>query len=64
MATERVGPAGFNTRQIEGLMEHFEPVRFFQLRNGLQEFLFRYAGAGEADSNQMTLSEINAPKAG
>ncbi len=60
---ERVGPAGFNTRQIEGLMEDFEPVRFFQLRNGLQEFLFRYAGE-EDDTSQMTLSELNGPQVG
>ncbi len=41
---ERIAPAGFNTRQVEGAMEDFEPVSFFQLRNGLQEFLFRYTG--------------------
>ncbi len=60
-AGERTGPAGFNTRQIEGLMQGFEPVRFFQLRNGLQEFLFRYTGDEEPDPNQMTLAEIARP---
>ncbi len=41
---ERLEPAGLRTRQVEGLMEDFSPLRFFQLRNGLQEFLFRYEG--------------------
>ncbi len=59
---ERIAPVGFNTRQVEGLMEAFEPVRFFQLRNGLQEFLFRYAGEEEPDPNQMTLADVGRPK--
>ncbi len=54
---ERIAPVGFNTRQVEGMMQGFEPVRFIQLRNGLQEFLFRYAGE-EENSKQMTLSEL------
>ena len=54
---ERVAPRGFMTRQVEGMMEGFEPVRFIQLRNGLQEFLFRYTGQSE-DSKQMTLASL------
>ncbi len=62
---ERVAPAGFKTRQIEGMMQGFEPVRFFQLRNGLQEFLFLYAGGEEEEvSNQMTLADLASPSAG
>ena len=57
---ERVAPVGFNTRQVESVMEGFEPVRFIQLRNGLQEFLFRYAG-GDENSKQLTLSELTGP---
>jgi len=45
---ERTMPGDFKTRQIEGLMTGFEPLRFFQLRNGLQEFLFRYQVPEEA----------------
>ena len=46
----------------EGMMQGFEPVRFFQLRNGLQEFLFRYAG-DEENSKQMTLAELTGNRA-
>ncbi len=59
---ERIAPTGFNTRQVEGVMQGFEPVRFIQLRNGLQEFLFRYAGE-EEDSKQMTLADVAGSKA-
>ena len=38
----RLPAPGFTVREVEKLMTGFEPVRFFQLRNGLQEFLFRY----------------------
>ncbi len=38
----RTEPGGLKTRQVESLMVGFEPLRCFQLRNGLQEFLFRY----------------------
>lgn len=45
---ERRGPpARFTPRQLERLMEGFRPVRSFQLRNGLQEFLFRFEGVAE-----------------
>lgn len=45
VASERRGPAPrFTPRQVERLMEGFCPVRFFQLRSGLQEFLFQYEG--------------------
>lgn len=42
---DRTEPGGLTTRLVEGLMQGFEPLRCFQLRNGLQEFLFRYRGA-------------------
>ncbi len=46
--TERRGPAPrFTPRGIEQLMKGYRPVRFFQLRNGLQEFLFSYEGTAE-----------------
>ena len=44
-SAERVASPQLRTRDVEQAMEGFAPVRFFQLRNGLQEFLFRYAGA-------------------
>ncbi|HEX9734946.1 MAG TPA: methyltransferase domain-containing protein [Thermoanaerobaculia bacterium] len=48
VANERRDPAPRLTpRQVERLMERFCPVRSFQLRNGLQEFLFRYEGTAE-----------------
>ena len=56
---DRADPAGFNTRQIESVMEGFEPVRFYQLRNGFQEFLFRFAGDVES-SNQLTLADLDS----
>ena len=43
-AGDRMEPGGLTTRQVESLMAGFEPVRCFQLRNGLQEFLFRFRG--------------------
>jgi len=52
---ERRGPAPrFTPRRVERLMEGFSPVRSFQLRNGLQEFLFRFEGVAEpaADEKQ------------
>lgn len=45
---ERMEPGGLTTRSVEGLMKGFEPLRCFQLRNGLQEFLFRYQGGDES----------------
>ncbi|MCP4660850.1 MAG: class I SAM-dependent methyltransferase [bacterium] len=34
----------FTPGEVEGLMCGFRPLRLFQLRNGLQEFLFSYEG--------------------
>ena len=59
---ERSQHGDFKTRQIEGLMESFEPLRFFQLRNGLQEFLFRYRG-GEEPAEELSKSEAADPAA-
>ena len=61
---ERTEPGGITTRQIEGVMVNFEPVRFFQLRHGIQEFLFRYRGVDEplegdaADPGSVEVPEI------
>lgn len=35
------------TREVERRMGLFKPLRLFQLRNGLQEFLFRYEPKGK-----------------
>ena len=43
-STERVASPQLRTRDVEQIMAAFTPLRLFQLRNGLQEFLFRYAG--------------------
>jgi len=45
------------TREVEHRMSLFKPIRLFQLRNGMQEFLFRYQtevveGAGPADEHK------------
>ena len=55
---ERMAPGGLNTRQVEGIMQGFQPIRCFQLRNGLQEFLFLYPGAEEETSSQLTLAGL------
>jgi hypothetical protein len=39
---ERASGVQLTTREVERRMALFEPLRLFQLRNGLQEFLFRY----------------------
>lgn len=44
----RMEPGGLTTREVESLMADFQPIRCFQLRNGLQEFLFRYRGEADA----------------
>ncbi len=46
VAGERLFPAPrFTVRGIEQLMHDFEPLGLFQLRNGVQEFLFQFRGA-------------------
>lgn len=45
---ERVASPQLRTRDVEQIMAGFSPVRLFQLRNGLQEFLFRYEGPPDA----------------
>ena len=49
---ERMEPGGLTTREVEGLMADFKPMRCFQLRNGLQEFLFRYEGGSGASESE------------
>ena len=51
-AEDRMEPGGLTTRQVEGLMEGFQPLRCFQLRNGLQEFLFRFRGEAVASQRE------------
>ncbi len=51
---DRMEPGGLTTRQVEGLMEGFQPLRCFQLRNGLQEFLFRYRGVAAGSQREAT----------
>ncbi|MEM7355908.1 MAG: class I SAM-dependent methyltransferase, partial [Acidobacteriota bacterium] len=48
----RMESAGLTTREVEGLMVDFAPIRCFQLRNGFQEFLFRYRGSAEKSESQ------------
>ena len=49
---DRLEPATLRTRQVEGLMKEFSPLRFFQLRTGFQEFLFRYEGGEEEEEEE------------
>ncbi len=42
LSDERMPAPGFTVRDVEKAMKGFEPVRCFQLRNGFQEFVFRY----------------------
>jgi len=44
LSDERIPAPGWTARGIEKVMDAFEPVRYFQLRNGLQEFVFRFLG--------------------
>ncbi len=60
---ERMEPGGLTTRLVEGLMDNFEPLRCFQLRNGLQEFLFRYDG-GETAFDDETVADSKAVSEG
>jgi hypothetical protein len=43
---ERVAAPQLRTRDVETFLQQFEPEQLFQLRNGLQEFLFRFRGEG------------------
>lgn len=54
--TERRSPSPhFTPRSVERLMKGYRPVRFFQLRNGLQEFLFSYEGSPEEETREPEL---------
>lgn len=44
------------TRDVEQRMEGFRPLRLFQLRNGFQEFIFRYRGRDDADTQDDEMS--------
>ena len=48
----RMESGGLTTREVESLMADFEPLRCFQLRTGLQEFLFRYQGGTKPSQSQ------------
>ncbi len=41
----RAAAPWLQTRDVESYLQDFEPEQLFQLRNGLQEFLFRYRDA-------------------
>lgn len=43
-AGARAAPPRLRTRDIEIFLSGFEPEHLFQLRNGLQEFVFRFQG--------------------
>ena len=49
---DRVASPMLRTRDVEQIMEGFTPLRLFQLRNGLQEFLFRYAGVAPESASE------------
>lgn len=48
LSDERIPAPGWTVRDVEKTLAGFEPVRYFQLRNGLQEFVFRFLGDGSA----------------
>ncbi len=50
-STERVASPLLRTRDVEQIMAAFRPLRLFQLRNGLQEFLFRYADVSQPEAD-------------
>ncbi len=60
------GASKLVTRDVEQRMEGFKPLRLFQLRNGFQEFIFRFRGgaesAGEADQMSSEVLENRAEK--
>jgi len=43
----------FTPRSVEQLLSGFRPLRFFQLRNGLQEFLLQYEASPEEELDGM-----------
>lgn len=44
------------TRDVEQRMEGFRPMRLFQLRNGFQEFIFRFQGGKTSDTPEDEMS--------
>ena len=49
LGDERTGSPGMTTRVVEQLMIEFQPLRTFQLRNGLQEMVFQSPEPPPAD---------------
>lgn len=51
-----VGEAGdaphLTTRDVEQRMAGFRPLRLFQLRNGMQEFIFRFPGSASEEAGE------------
>lgn len=47
---ESSGSARLVTRDVEQRMTGFRPWRLFQLRNGMQEFMFRFEGTSDAEA--------------
>ena len=47
---------------VERIMKGFRPMRLYQLRNGLQEFLFRFEGEDAAESSDdVSVAESDPP---
>jgi hypothetical protein len=46
-SADRAAAPQLRTRDVESFLKDYEPEQLFQLRNGLQEFLFRFRGGGE-----------------
>lgn len=72
LSDDRTPSPGLTTREVEKVMAGFQPVRIFQLRNGLQEMVFQIAdpptgplprrrSESHGHEGQLTLDDIGAP---
>ena len=65
IATEARAPSPqLRTRDIELIMAGFQPVRLFQLRNGLQEFVFRYVAPVQTADSAAAGATASGPDSG
>lgn len=56
---ERAESPQLRTRDVEQIMAAFRPLRLFQLRNGLQEFLFRFEDVSELEAGDAVAAQVS-----
>ena len=62
LSDDRAPSPGLTTREVEKVMKAFEPVRIFQLRNGLQEMVFQIPNPPQ-EAKKKAPAKAPAPKA-